>query len=83
MIDMETINWKVDGMTCGNCALSINKVLTKQGMQKVQVNAVTGEVLFDSPDALASLDIARKTLLTWVIGLLMIRKTIFQSKRNS
>lgn len=59
---METINWKVDGMTCGNCALSINKLLTKQGMQKVQVNAVTGEVLFDSPDALSSLDIARKNI---------------------
>ena len=59
---METINWKVDGMTCSNCALSINKVLTKQGMQKVQVNAITGEVIFDSPDAVASLDIARQNI---------------------
>ena len=59
---METINWKVEGMTCGNCALSINKVLTKQGMQKVQVNAVTGEVIFDNPDVITALDTARKNI---------------------
>ena len=59
---METINWKVEGMTCGNCALSVNKVLSKQGMQKVQVNAVTGEVIFDNPDVITALDTARKNI---------------------
>ncbi len=59
---METINWTVQGMTCGNCALSVNKVLTKQGMQKVQVNAVTGEVIFDNPEAISALTIARKNI---------------------
>ena len=59
---METINWKVQGMTCSNCALSVNKVLSKQGMQKVQVNAITGEVIFDNPEAISALDIAKKNI---------------------
>lgn len=41
------INWKVDGMHCANCALSISKYLEKQGMHHVKVNAITGEVLFE------------------------------------
>ena len=28
---MEKVTWKVDGMTCANCALTINKFLEKQG----------------------------------------------------
>lgn len=44
---METVNWKVEGMTCTNCALTVNKYLQKEGMQNVKVNPVTGEVMFD------------------------------------
>ena len=47
---MKTVNWKVDGMTCTNCALTINKFLEKEGMKNVKVNPVTGEVMFDSVD---------------------------------
>lgn len=47
---MEKIAWKVDGMTCANCALSINKTLAKQGMQNVSVNAITGEVSFETTE---------------------------------
>lgn len=47
---MKTVNWKVDGMTCTNCALTINKYLEKEGMQKVSVNPVSGEVMFDLYD---------------------------------
>lgn len=44
---MEKILWKVDGMTCANCALTIHKYLEKQGLQNVKVNAIGGEVSFD------------------------------------
>jgi Cu+-exporting ATPase len=44
---MEKVAWKVDGMTCANCALSVNKTLTRQGMQNVAVNPITGDVSFE------------------------------------
>src|SRR5688500_7361533 len=53
---MEKIKWKVDGMTCSNCALSVTKVLQKQAMQQVNVNAITGDVVFETPDTNGSLD---------------------------
>lgn len=45
---MEKIQWKVDGMDCSNCALTIRKYLEKQGMQDVKVNFATGDVSFDA-----------------------------------
>lgn len=36
----------VEGMTCANCALGIKKQLEKKGLQEVNVNFSTGEVLF-------------------------------------
>ncbi len=59
---MEKINWKVEGMTCSNCALSVNKVLTRQGMEKVQVNAITGEVAFETANKDLSIPEARKNV---------------------
>ena len=47
---METVNWKVEGMTCANCALTISKYLDKEGLQNIQVNPVTGEVSFEVVD---------------------------------
>ena len=44
---METVNWKVEGMTCGNCALTISKYLEKEGQKNVKVNPVSGDVSFD------------------------------------
>ncbi len=44
---METVNWKVEGMTCANCALTISKYLQNEGMKNVKVNPVSGEVIFD------------------------------------
>lgn len=43
---MEKVQWKVDGMDCSNCALTIRKYLEKQGMQEVKVNFATGDVSF-------------------------------------
>lgn len=44
----EKINWKVDGMTCANCALSINKALQSVGVANISVNVITGEVSFEA-----------------------------------
>ena len=43
---MEKAAWKVEGMDCSNCALTISKYLTKQGMQEVKVNPIDGDVRF-------------------------------------
>lgn len=45
---METINWKVEGMSCANCALTISKYLEKEGNKNVKVNPVSGEVIFET-----------------------------------
>jgi P-type Cu+ transporter len=47
---MEKITWKVDGMDCTNCALTIRKYLEKQGMQDVRVNFATGDVSFGAKE---------------------------------
>ncbi len=44
---MEKIDWKVEGMTCTNCALSINRYLDKEGMKDVNVNFIGGDVSFE------------------------------------
>lgn len=44
---METVNWKVEGMTCSNCALTISKYLQNQGLKNVKVNPIDGDVSFD------------------------------------
>ena len=44
---MEKVQWKVEGMTCANCALTINKYLQNQGAKNVTVNAIGGDVTFD------------------------------------
>lgn len=46
---MEKIDWSVKGMTCSNCALSVNKLLQKEGMQDIRVNPIDGAVSFVSP----------------------------------
>jgi Cu+-exporting ATPase len=43
---MEKIDWQVEGMTCSNCALSINKFMLKKGMQEVNVNPIDGKLTF-------------------------------------
>lgn len=38
----------VEGMTCTNCANSVLRRLEKQGLQHVNVNFATGEVIFEN-----------------------------------
>lgn len=44
---MEKVDWKVEGMTCTNCALSIDRYLQKEGQKAVKVNFIGGEVSFE------------------------------------
>lgn len=43
---MEKIEWKVEGMHCTNCALSIRKYLEKEGQSEVKVNFLGGDISF-------------------------------------
>jgi P-type Cu+ transporter len=47
---MNKVNWKLDGMTCANCALTVQQYLTSEGMENVKVNLMGGEVSFDIKD---------------------------------
>jgi Cu+-exporting ATPase len=43
---METVNWKVEGMSCSACAQTINGFLEKKGMTDVRVSLTAGEAHF-------------------------------------
>lgn len=45
---MEKVDWKVEGMDCTNCALTINRYLQKEGMKSVKVNFIGGDVSFET-----------------------------------
>lgn len=46
----QTIDCKVGGMTCGNCALTITNYLSRQGASHAVANPATGEVHFTISD---------------------------------
>lgn len=56
---MEKVQWKVEGMTCANCALTIHKFLEKEGMREVKVNALGGDVSFEMNGNHTQEDLAR------------------------
>jgi P-type Cu+ transporter len=43
---MDTVNWKVEGMSCSACAQTINGFLEKKGMKQVRVSLAAGEAQF-------------------------------------
>ncbi|MEO6404205.1 MAG: cation-translocating P-type ATPase [Ferruginibacter sp.] len=51
---MEEIQWKVEGMTCSNCAISVTKYLQKQGLEAVKVNPIDGAVSFKKNENILS-----------------------------
>ncbi len=56
---MEKTNWRVDGMTCSNCSLTISKYLEKNGKKNVKVNLISGDVLFDKEDNIEDRQLAK------------------------
>ncbi|HET7897793.1 MAG TPA: cation transporter, partial [Flavisolibacter sp.] len=59
LIIMEKVQWKVDGMHCANCALTINKYLQKSGAANVSVNAIDGNVSFEVVEAAKPKELAK------------------------
>ncbi|MCB0698378.1 MAG: cadmium-translocating P-type ATPase [Chitinophagaceae bacterium] len=51
----KTYSTNVEGMTCGNCALTISKILEKKGAKNISANAASGEVSF----TIADLDVSK------------------------
>lgn len=51
LCNMEKVQWKVDGMDCTNCAITIRRYLEKKGMTDVKVNFGTGDVAFVANEA--------------------------------
>ncbi len=47
----DVVELKVDGMTCNNCAMSLNRFLERKGFDEVYVNFQTKEVRFQQGDA--------------------------------
>lgn len=47
---MEKVEWKVEGMDCTNCAVTISRYLQKEGQKDVKVNFIGGEVSFEMAD---------------------------------
>ena len=43
---METVSWKVEGMSCSACAQTINGFLEKKGMKDIKVSLTAGEAYF-------------------------------------
>jgi len=42
----KTYSTVVEGMTCGNCAITISKLLEKKGASNISANAASGDVSF-------------------------------------
>jgi Cu+-exporting ATPase len=61
---METVHWKIGGMTCSNCALTINKYLENEGQQNIKVNPIDGDVSFEMIEGTA-----REKLIRGIEGL--------------
>ena len=57
--NIETVQWKVEGMDCSNCALTIRRYLEKEGMENVKVNFASGDVLFDANGVKTKEEIAK------------------------
>jgi P-type Cu+ transporter len=49
---MDNIQWKIEGMSCSNCVLTVSKYLERQGLQNIKLSLVTGDLSFDSPETL-------------------------------
>lgn len=56
---MEKVSWKVEGMSCTNCALTIDKYLQGKGLQDVKVNFIGGDISFETVEGSSKQDIAK------------------------
>lgn len=80
---MENIRWKVEGMDCSNCALTIRRYLEKEGVENIRVNFVDGDVAFDikSSSAVPQIQKSIATLGYKVTGTLEAEKSVFPEQK--
>lgn len=52
-----TQSLKIDGMTCVNCALSLEKSMKKIGVKQVHVNFPNKELIFENPGNISAKDV--------------------------
>lgn len=55
-MEVKSVDLKVEGLTCNNCATTLSRYLQKQGFSEVQVNYATGEVHFKPINGQVSLE---------------------------
>jgi Cu+-exporting ATPase len=69
---ISSVDCKVSGMTCGNCALTITNYLNKQGAQNAVANPATGDVSFTISE-----DLNKDTILNGIenLGYPLIKET--------
>ncbi len=56
---MEKIDIKVGGMSCTNCALTIDKYLKDKGLKNVKVNFIGGDVSFEKDEQISIQEIEK------------------------
>jgi Cu+-exporting ATPase len=56
---LERIDWKITGMSCTNCALTVDKFLRGKGMEDVKVNFIGGDVSFGMSPGISKQEIAK------------------------
>jgi len=59
-IKKNIVELKVDGMTCNNCAASLNRFLERKGLEEVYVNFQTKEVRYNQAGSAVSLEEVKK-----------------------
>ena len=77
---MEKVHWKVEGMTCANCALTINKYLGKKGMQNIKINPIDGDVSFEESGEIPR-EILKKDIDKMVYTMELMKSMGFLKKR--
>src|SRR5688572_31005867 len=82
---MEKTNWKVEGMTCSNCSLTVTKYLENQGNRNVKVNLLSGDVIFDKVEdkdldqVIKGIEELGYTVKTDKPGVIQTKKKLFRS----
>lgn len=56
---VKKVDCTVDGMTCGNCALTISNYLKKNGAEDIITNPATGNISFNIPEHIKQEDILK------------------------
>lgn len=56
---MEQVNLKVEGMSCANCALTIDQYLKEKNLQNVKVHFIGGEVSFEMDEKVTLTEIEK------------------------